>query len=150
MLAFAEVFGTMPKDMSDHIIVCGYGLVGEKVVDILMQHSIDVVIIDADKTKVDALNERGFHAMLGDATSSKVLKEAGIEKARAIAIAMDDDAKNLFAVITAKSLNDKIIIATRANDEFLKEKLKEAGAKFVATPNKSASDELFKELAKGN
>lgn len=139
----------MAAEPDDHVIVCGYGLVGEKVVDILLQHNVDIVVIDSDKDKVDALNERGIRAIFGDATSSKVLKAAGVEKARAIAVAMDDDAKNLFTVITARSLNDKIVIATRANDEFLKDKLKEAGAKFVATPNKSASDELFRELTKG-
>ncbi|MDE1873676.1 MAG: NAD-binding protein [Candidatus Micrarchaeota archaeon] len=139
----------MPAEPSDHVIVCGYGLVGEKVVDILTQHGIDVVVIDVNKAKVDALTERGVRAVLGDATSSRVLRSAGVERARAIAVAMDDDAKNLFTVITARSLNEKIVIATRANDELLKDKLKEAGAKFVATPNKSASDELFRELTKG-
>jgi voltage-gated potassium channel len=139
----------MAAELSDHVIVCGYGLVGEKIVDILQQHNICVVVIDSSKSKIDTLNEKGIIAILGDATSSKILRMAGVERARAIAIAMDDDAKNLFTVITAKSLNEKIVIATRANDEFLKDKLKEAGAKFVATPNKSASDELFKELSKG-
>ena len=62
---------------------------------------------------------------------------------------MDDDAKNLFTVITAKSLNSKIVIATRANEDLFKEKLDEAGARFIAAPNKSAGDELFKELTKG-
>jgi len=138
----------MSAESGGHVIVCGYGLVGEKIVDILLQHNIDIVVVDSDKSKIDLLNERGVRAVFGDATSSKVLKAAGVEKAAAIAVAMDDDAKNLFTVITARSLNDKIIIATRANDEFLKDKLKEAGAKFVATPNKSASDELFRELTK--
>ena len=36
---------------------------------------------------------------------------------------VDNDAKNLFAVLTARDLNKTIFIATRANDEFLKEKL---------------------------
>jgi voltage-gated potassium channel len=137
------------NDLRDHVIVCGYGLVGEKIVEILLQHNIDFVVIDTDSKKIELLNEKGITAIQGDATSSKVLRSAGIDRAKAIAVAMDDDAKNLFTVITAKSLNDKIIIATRANDEFLKDKLKEAGAEFVATPNKSASDELFKELSKG-
>lgn len=139
----------MAIDLKDHVIVCGYGLVGEKIVDILLQHNVGLVVIDVDEKKIRELNERGVRTITGDATASKVLRAAGIERARAIAIAMDDDAKNLFSVITAKSLNDKIVIATRANDEFLKDKLKEAGAKFVATPNKSASDELFRELVKG-
>jgi voltage-gated potassium channel len=133
----------------DHIIVCGYGIVGEKIVDILLEHKIDVVVIELDHKKVEALRERGIATVEGDATSSKVLKEAGIANAKAIAIAMDDDAKNLFATITAKSLNEEIIIATRANDELFETKLIDAGAKFVATPNKSASDELFNEIVKG-
>ncbi len=137
------------SEFKDHVIVCGYGLVGEKVVDILQEHSIRVVMVETDHDKAKILRERGLTVVEGDATSSKVLKTAGIERARAIAIAMDNDAKDLFAVIAAKNLNDKILIATRANNELLKEKLKEAGANFVATPNKSASDELFKELIKG-
>jgi voltage-gated potassium channel len=137
------------NEMRDHVIICGYGLVGENVTDILLQHGIRVLVIDQNEKIIRLLSEKGVPAIEGDATSAKILRSAGIERAKAIAIAMDDDAKNLFTVITARSLNGKIIIATRANDELLKEKLKEAGAGFVATPNKSASDELFKELVKG-
>lgn len=136
----------MVTETAEHVIICGYGLVGEKILDILQQHNVDVVVIEVDKGKVEALHARGIKAIAGDATSSKVLREAGVEKAKAMAVAMDDDAKNLFAVITARSINENIIVATRANDDLMKEKLKEAGAKFVATPNKSASEELFKQL----
>ncbi len=85
------------NDMKDHVIVCGYGLVGENVVDILLQHGIKVLVIDQNEKTVRLLNEKGVPAMEGDATSAKILRAAGIERARAIAIAMDDDAKNLFA-----------------------------------------------------
>jgi len=137
------------NELSDHVIVCGYGLVGEKIVDILLQHNVPFVIIELDKSKVELLCQKCLHVVEGNATSSRVLKEAGIERAKAIAIAMDDDAQNLFTVITAKSLNENIVIVTRANDGLLKDKLKEAGAGFVATPNKSAGDELYRELTRG-
>ncbi|MGC9037552.1 MAG: potassium channel family protein [Candidatus Micrarchaeia archaeon] len=139
----------MQQTLKDHVIVCGYGLVGEKVVELLQQYKIPYVVVEIDKAKADVLKEKGIPVVCGDATSSKVLKEAGIEKAKAIAIATDDDAKNFFTVITAKSLNSKIIIATRANSELIVNKLKEAGANFIATPNKSASEELFRELTRG-
>lgn len=140
----------MPEEeLKGHVIVCGYGLVGEKIVEIFQQYSIPFVVIEIDKAKAEYLKEKGIPVIWGDATSSKTLKEAGIAKAKAIAIATDDDAKNLFTVITAKSLNNKLIIATRANTEAAVNKLKEAGADLVATPNKSASEELFKELSKG-
>ena len=133
----------------DHVIVCGYGIVGERIVDILLEHKVNVVVIEIDHKKVELLRDRGIPVVEGDATTSKALKEAGIADAKAIAIAMDDDAKNLFATITAKSLNENIIIATRANDDLFETKLTDAGANFVATPNKSASEELFNEIIKG-
>ena len=137
------------EGFKDHVIVCGYGIVGERVVDILLEHKVNIVVIEMDHKKVEVLRERGIPVVEGDATTSKALKEAGIADAKAIAIAMDDDAKNLFATITAKSLNENIIIATRANDDLFETKLTDAGANFVATPNKSASDELFNEIIKG-
>ena len=75
-----------------------------------------------------------------------VLKAASIVTAKAIAIVMDDDAKNLFTILTARDINKNIFIATRANDEFLREKLIEAGADYVIMPQKSASKEILKEL----
>jgi voltage-gated potassium channel len=137
------------EGFKDHVIVCGYGIVGERIVDILLEHKVNVVVIEMDHKKVEILRDRGIPVVEGDATTSKALKEAGIADAKAIAIAMDDDAKNLFATITAKSLNENIIIATRANDDLFETKLTDAGANFVATPNKSASDELFNEIIKG-
>ncbi|MFP3215246.1 MAG: NAD(P)-binding protein [Candidatus Micrarchaeota archaeon] len=137
------------EGFKDHVIVCGYGIVGERIVDILLEHKVNVVVIETDHKKVEVLRDRGIPVVEGDATTSKALKEAGIADAKAIAIAMDDDAKNLFATITAKSLNENIIIATRANDDLFETKLTDAGANFVATPNKSASDELFNEIIKG-
>lgn len=132
----------------DHVIVCGYGVVGEHVVEILEEKKVKCIVIEKDVKKIEILEEREIPFIVGDATSSKALKEAGIAGAKAIAIVMDDDAKNLFTVITAKSLNPKISIATRANSEFLKSKLESAGASFIATPNISASKELFEEIVK--
>ncbi len=135
--------------LKNHAIVCGYGLVGERIIDTLVQYGIPCVVIEIDPKRAEQLRSRGITAIEGDATASKTLKEAGIATAKVIAVAMDNDAKNLLCVITAKSLNPRVVIATRANDEFIKEKLSDAGADYIATPAKSATNELFKELAKG-
>ena len=137
------------SELKNHVIVCGYGLVGEMIVDTLLQHDVRFVVIEQEKSRVEQLRGMGVTAIQGDATSSKVLKSAGIMRAKAIAVVMGDDAKNLFCMVTAKSLNPKIAVATRATDTFMKEKLKDAGASFIATPNQSVSDELFAEISKG-
>ncbi|MDE1868462.1 MAG: NAD-binding protein [Candidatus Micrarchaeota archaeon] len=136
------------KGMNGHVIICGYGIVGQKIADVLSEHSIPFVIIDNTTLRVEKLRELGMGVIDGDATHSKTLKAAGVETAKAIAIAIDDDAKSLFIVLTARDLNKKIFITARANDEFVREKLIEAGADYVAMPQKAASKEIVKELLK--
>ncbi len=138
----------MKLQISDHVIVCGYGTVGEKVVETLIGKGIRFIIVENDPQKVERIKELGYNVVNGDATSSKSLKEASIETAKAVAIAMDNDAKDLFAVLTARDLNPKTFIATRANDSFVKEKLVEAGADYVVLPQKSASKEILNEILK--
>ncbi len=133
-----------------HVIVCGYGTVGQKVIEIIMGKNLPFVVVENDPKKISHLNELGYRAVEGDATSSNTLKKAGIESAKAIAISMDDDAKNLFAVLAARDLNRGIFIAARANDDFVREKLIEAGADHIVMPNRAASREIVNEILKGN
>ena len=135
-------------EMRDHVIVCGFGIVGRMVVDSLLEHSINFVIIEVDPEVVKRIEELGYKMINGDATSSRVLKSAGISSAKAIAIVMDNDAKNLFTVLTARDLNKKIFIATRSNDDFVREKLVDAGADYIVMPQKTASKEIVRELLK--
>jgi voltage-gated potassium channel len=134
--------------LKDHVIVCGFGVVGQKVVDVLVDKNIPFIIVDMEAATAEKVHEIGHKIVIGDATLSKTLRDAGIENAKAIAIAMDNDAKNLFCVLTARDLNKGIFIATRANDDFVREKLIEAGADFIVMPQKSASKEIIRELLK--
>lgn len=135
-------------NLKDHVIVCGYGTVGQKITEVLMERNTPFVVIDLDAKRLEKLVQQGQQTINGDATLSKTLKEASIDTAKAIAMAMDNDAKNLFCVLTARDLNKSIFIATRANDDFVREKLIEAGADYIVMPQKAASKEIIKELFK--
>ncbi len=135
-------------EMHGHVIVCGFGIVGHKVVDTLVEHNIGFVIVEIDPQVAVKAEELGYKVVVGDATSSKTLRDAGIASAKAIAIVMDNDAKNLFAVLTARDMNKKIFIATRSNDDFVREKLVDAGADYIVMPQKTASREIIRELLK--
>lgn len=132
--------------MEGHVVVCGYGVVGQKVVEVLMEHNMHFIVIDTDPKKVEHLRELGYAVINGDATYSRTLKSAGIENAKAIAVVLDDDAKTLFTVLAAHDLNKKLFIAARANDEFVREKLIEAGADYVVMPQRTASREIITEI----
>jgi voltage-gated potassium channel len=134
--------------LSGHTIVCGYGVVGQRIVETLLEHGIKFVIVEYDHEVAKKSIEKGYTVIEGDATSSHVLKNAGVATAKAIAIAMDNDAKNLFAVLTARDMNKNIFIATRANDRLVREKMIEAGADYIVMPQNSASDEIVAEITK--
>ncbi len=138
----------MENNLKGHVIICGYGLVGERVAEIMTQNGIQQVVIETDPKRVMLVRNAKLKVVEGDATSPKILKSAGIEHAKAIAVVMDDDAKNLFCIITAKTINPKIIIASRVNDELLKERFVDAGVKFIATPNTSTGDEIMRKISK--
>lgn len=138
----------MEQQLVDHVIVCGYGIVGHSIIEVLTENRLPFVILEMDPKTVELAREMGHKVVEGDATTARSLKQAGVSEAKAIAIVMDNDAKNLFAVLTARDLNKDIYIVTRANDSFVKDKLMEAGANYVALPHRSASREILNELVK--
>jgi voltage-gated potassium channel len=137
------------RRMEGHIIICGLGRVGRKVAAILKEHNIQFVIIDSNPEIKELVDELGYKLMTGDATSEKMLLSADIDKAKGLVAAMDNDAKNLFVVITARKLNRELFICTRTRDDMVIDKFREAGANFIVNALRSAVDEILGELAKG-
>jgi voltage-gated potassium channel len=72
---------------ADHVILCGYGDVGGMVAEKVK----NVVVIEKDIEKFNDLTEKGFLAVRGDSTNPQVLQSAGIDRARAMIIALDSD-----------------------------------------------------------
>jgi voltage-gated potassium channel len=138
----------MDQHLVDHVIVCGYGIVGHSIIEVLTENKVPFVVLEINSKAAQLAREMKYNVIEGDATTSRSLKQAGVTEARAIAIVMDNDAKNLFAVLTARDLNKDIYIVTRANDSFVKDKLIEAGANYVSLPHRSASREILNELMK--
>ena len=124
----------MLTQLSQHVIVCGYGRVGRNVVEELKAEGLPFVVIDLDAGKVAALQAQGVLAVLGDAAHESKLKEAGIDRARGLVAAAKSDAENVFIVLTARSLRAKLSIVARADFEESEPKLVRAGADRVILP----------------
>lgn len=104
--------------LKDTVILVGYGKVGVHISQNVQEAHIDLVIIDSNREKVDALRERGLHAIAGDATHPETLQEAAISKAVALAVAIPDPFAARRIVEEAKILNPNLRILVRAhNDE---------------------------------
>ncbi len=119
---------------SDHFVVCGYGRLGTRIVRDLMVRGESFVVVE----ERDALEERflaeGIPHVIGDATEDGVLVSAGVERARGLVAALDSDANNVLTVLTARGLNPRLLVVSRANSDTSESKLRRAGADRVVTP----------------
>ena len=104
--------------LRETVILVGYGKVGMHISQNVLAAHIDLVIIDSNREKVDALRDGGAHAIAGDATHPETLQEAAIAKAVALAVAIPDPFAARRIVEEARLLNPNIKILVRAhNDE---------------------------------
>jgi voltage-gated potassium channel len=123
--------------LQDHVILCGYGRNGHQAARILKTHNVPFLVIERDvqlMQKVEAEGEKILH-LEGDSTEDEVLKQAGVERARALITTLPVDAQNVFIVLTARALNPKLQIISRASEASSVTKLKKAGATNVIMPD---------------
>jgi voltage-gated potassium channel len=120
--------------LHDHFIICGYGQVGRTVVDQLQRFDIPFVLIETNEGLYRELLNDKTPVIQGDAKRHDVLLEAGIERARGICIVIDNDADNLYITVTARSLNSKIKIITRAGQQRYANAIRSSGADEVIIP----------------
>ena len=128
------------KDISkleNHVILCGYGRNGHQAARMLKTHNVPFIVIEKDvqlMQKVEAEGEKILH-LEGDSTEDEVLKQAGVERARALITTLPVDAQNVFIVLTARALNPSLQIISRASEASSVTKLKKAGATNVIMPD---------------
>jgi len=120
--------------LTNHIIVCGYGRVGRRVVTELRDEGLPFVVIDLSADKIAQLEAEGHLGLLGDAAHDTNLRSAGIERARGLIASAKSDAENVFIVLTARSLRADLSIVARADFEESEPKLLRAGANKVILP----------------
>jgi voltage-gated potassium channel len=134
-----EAWKAMVNELSvdrlrDHFIICGYGQVGRTVVDQLQRMEIPFVLIETNEGLYRELLSDRTPVIQGDAKRHDVLLQAGIERARGICIVIDNDADNLYITVTARSLNPKIKIITRAGQQRYATAIRNSGADEVIIP----------------
>lgn len=120
--------------LSGHFVVCGYGEMGRQVCRELHREGTSMVIADISEEAVEQAHDDGFLAVLGDGGLDAVLIRCGIERAKGLVVATNDDASNLLVVLSARGLRSDIHIVARANLEEVREKLLRSGANGVLFP----------------
>lgn len=131
-------FKKMDKQISklnNHFIICGANHVTQHIVDEFAKTQTPFVLIDKSMKQLEQIKGESQLAYIDDdPTKDQVLKKAGIDKAKGLVAALDNDHENVFLVLTARSMNKKLRIAARVIDPENKEKMIKAGADETISP----------------
>ncbi len=129
-------------DLDEHMLVAGFGRVGQTVARLLQDHGIRFIALDLDHRIVAEGRARGFPVYYGDAGRYEVLKAAGIGRARGAVITLDQPAAAMRAVEALHRNCPDGTIVVRARDRGHSEALKAAGATAVVPEILEASLQL--------
>ena len=135
------------EQTQDHAIVCGYGRVGQRLVEELRESGIALVVVDRDGERLAEAERNGILVVSGDASQESVLEKAGIERASVLASVLPGDAENVFVTLTARELNEKIQIIARGESEATERKLIRSGADRVVLPTMIGASKIAQLIA---
>jgi CPA2 family monovalent cation:H+ antiporter-2 len=111
-----------------HVIVCGYGHIGQHLARLLTEEGIDYVALDLDPEHVSEAAAAGERVVYGDAARRESLIAAGIMRAAAVVVAYADSRSALRVIAQAHALNPGLPVIVRTRDDAELEALIAAGA----------------------
>jgi voltage-gated potassium channel len=129
------------RRVHEHTVVVGYGTKGRAAVETLLgdgDDPADIVVVDTDRSRLDAASAQGLVTVTGDATRSSVLRIAGVDRATAIVVATNRDDTAVLVTLTARQLapNVRIVAAVRESEN--RRLLRQSGADSVVVSAETA------------
>jgi CPA2 family monovalent cation:H+ antiporter-2 len=130
----------------EHVILCGFGRVGQNVARVLESHGFEYVAIDLDPARIRAARQAGDPVMFGDSADEEILVKAGIAKATAVVISFANPATAIGILHCIRRIRADIPVLVRTQDDAKLTELKEAGATDVVPETFEASLMLVSQV----
>lgn len=112
----------------EHVILCGFGRVGQNVGRVLESQGFEYLAMDLDPFRVRTAREAGEPVIYGDAADERVLSAVGLEHASAVVITFSDPDRALDIVKAIRRVNGAVPLLVRMADDARLEQLHAAGA----------------------
>lgn len=118
----------MAKTFNHHVVLCGLGRVGLRVLQQLLQLGEDVVILEKnpDNHNIAFARKKNVPVLIGNGREELTLHDLNVAEAKSIILATDDDLANLEMALDARKVNSDIQVVLRMFDQELASKIREA------------------------
>jgi len=126
----------LEQSLKDHVVLCGFGHSGRIAALELIEkgHEPDkVVVIDSSEAAAQSAAEAGFLALVGDAASEGIQRQAGVPEARAVIVSVRRDDTGVLIVLTARDLAPKARIIASCREAENAKLLKRSGADVIVS-----------------
>jgi CPA2 family monovalent cation:H+ antiporter-2 len=130
----------------EHVILCGFGRVGQHVARVLESHNFEYIALDLDPARIRAARQAGDPVVFGDSADEDMLIRAGLERASAVIITFTDTTTALGILRSIRALRREVPILVRTQDDTKLNELREAGATDVVPETFEASLMLVSQV----
>lgn len=114
--------------LDNHVVICGYGRIGQSLAHILEQQSLQFVALDLDPIRVQEAVRAGDQVHYGDATHLSILESISIDKARLLVVSIDNISAAMKILMHCRQRYPDLPVLVRAKDDSNLEELQLAGA----------------------
>jgi len=119
---------TLALAKREHVILCGFGRVGQNVARVLEAQGFEYIAIDLDPVRVRTARQIGQPVVYGDSSDEQVLEEVGLDNANAVVISFSDPRIALAILRSLRRRRADVPVLVRTPDDTRARELKEAGA----------------------
>ena len=131
----------------DHVIVCGYGPIGQKVVKTLREHNMLYVVLEHDVRVVDAVLAEGEEAIfLANAAQKMVLEHFNVDRSASIVVTIENELQRRLICENIASFSDRVKSVVKVNNEVEERVYKEMGITTVINARDTIADLLSQEV----
>ncbi len=141
-----ELESTRALAERDHVVICGFGRVGQNIARVLEQHGFEYIALDLDPVRIRAGRQAGDALIYGDARQVEVLENVGLANASCVVITFASPAISLRILTSVRKLRADVPVLVRTQDDSKLDELQNAGATEVVPETFEASLMLLSHL----
>jgi CPA2 family monovalent cation:H+ antiporter-2 len=134
-----EEAATIEIARREHVILCGFGRVGQNVARVLESQGFEYIALDLDPARIRAARQAGDPVLFGDSSDEALLMKVGLETASAVVISFSDPATSVGILRSIRRLRPEVPVLVRTADDVRIKELQDAGATDVVPETFEAS-----------